>query len=956
VTATAREGYGTVTVVMMAGGNLQQLAQDVRNAVDRITSFPGEIEKPRVTVVGIKPEVVTLVLYGDYSEQTLRQSAENIRDRLMMAPDITQVTLAAIRPYEISIEVPQENLRAHGLTLPGIARRIRSASLDQPAGGIRTDGGEVLVRMKERRYTGGEFSRIPVITASDGTELLLQDIAEIRDGFSEIAASATFNGKPAIMIKVFRTGDQTPITVADAVTAQLPEIRRNLPQSLTLDILDDLSRIYRHRMKLLKDNAYLGLLLVFICLAVFLEARLAFWVSLGIPISFLGSLIIIPSLGVSINMVSTFAFIVTLGIVVDDAIIVGENIYQKRHDGMPFFKAAVEGAQEIALPVTFSVITNMVAFLPMYFVPGSIGIIFKQIPLVVISVFIISLVESLLILPAHLGHQKKRQPHPVLASLTAWQQAFSEWFTQMVHQRYQPFLIITIRYRYGVVAIAFAVMAFTIALLVSGKMGMTLMPQTESDTIVAQATLPVSSAVEKTKTVRDTLVRAAQAVTEDYTGTKLVKGIYAQTGGRQGENAALVVVLLTDSDTRPLTTAEFTQKWRDRVGDQMAGLEALSFEAGFGGPGGGGGADLTVELSHRNLSALREAGRRLAKSLEGFPEAKDINDGFIPGKRQFDFHVTPEGRSVGLTAAEIAAQVRAAFYGAEALRQQRDRSEVKVMVRLPRSERRSEYHLEELMLRAPDGAEIPLAQAAASQMGRAYTAIERRNARRTIQVTAKVAPIENTGRIIQAISSETLPALAAEFQGLSYSFEGKQADIKKALTGLSKGLILAIMCIYTLLAIPFRSYVQPLIIMVAIPFGIVGAVLGHLIMGYSLSVISVFGLLALAGVVVNDSLVLIEFSNRRRLAGQTPEEAVIAASIHRFRPILLTTLTTFGGLAPMIFETSPEARFMIPMAISLGFGVLAATLITLILVPALYLIIEDIRPAAIHAESSVEII
>jgi len=643
-------------------------------------------------------------------------------------------------------------------------------------------------------------------------------------------------------------------------------------------------------------------------------------------------------------MMSTFAFIVALGIVVDDAIVVGENVYKYRQQGYPYLRAAIQGAREVARPVTFSILTNIVTFMPLYFVPGIPGKIFRAIPVVVITVFVISLVESLFILPAHLGHQRERSRRGPTAWFHHQQQRFSNALTRTIRTVYAPFLDRALSYRYLTLAIGVAVLMLTLAYVQSGRIGMTLMERVESDFAQAEAVLPYGSAVEKTQAIQTALVDAAQRLAEENGGERLVKGIFAEigasSGGSSGGHTARVRVFLPPPDERPMETGDFVTRWREQVG-AIAGLESLVFKSDAGGPGSRGA--LSIELSHRDLTVLEAASTDLAEALGYFPKVKDIDDGFSPGKQQVDFTIRPEGRSLGLSAQEVAKQVRNSFYGAEVLRQQRGRNEIKVMVRLPENERISEYNLEELMLRTPSGTEVPLREVVNVDRGRAYTSIDRRDGRRVVTVTADVNPPSEAGKILDSLKASTLPDLMDRYSGLRYGFEGRQADMTESMRSLFLGLIMAMLVVYALLAIPFRSYIQPVIIMVSIPFGIVGAVLGHLLMGYSLSVMSLFGIVALSGVVVNDSLVLIDFTNRERENGGLPKTAILSAAVNRFRPILLTSLATFGGLTPLILETSRQARFMIPMAISLGFGVLFATVITLILVPSFYLAIEDLR-------------
>jgi multidrug efflux pump subunit AcrB len=751
------------------------------------------------------------------------------------------------------------------------------------------------------------------------------------------------------MIDVFRVGEQTPISVSDAVRPVVQEINQILPKGLHVDLRNDRSDIYRQRLGLLIKNGFLGLGLVFIFLALFLEPRLAFWVSLGILISFLGSIFFLKLANVSINMVSMFAFIVTLGIVVDDAIIVGENIYYHRQQGEPWFKAAVTGTREIAVPLNFTVLTNMVAFLPIFFIPGFMGKVYRHIPIVVISVFAVSLIESLFILPAHIGHRRKSAPTGILNRISRLQQHFGNALTNFVNRRYGPFLHKVIQWRYLTLAIGIAILLITIGYVRSGRLGFELFPKIESDYAMVTATLPFGTSYENAQRVERELIRSSREIIENHGGKALIDGVFSSIQ----DNIVEIRMYLTPPDVRPISTAQVTDLWRDQVG-VIPGLKSIKFESDAGGPGRG--AAISVELSHQRMDLLEKASAEMADALRYYSNVTDIDDGFSPGKQQIDFTIKPEARILGLEAREVARQVRHAFYGAEALRQQRGRNEVKVMVRFPIQERISEYSLEEMVLKAPNGTEILLRDAVTIKRGRAYTDINRRQGRRIVTVSADVNPRSQAGQVLASARADILPELQKKYPGLSFSFEGRQADQRESMQALLKGLIMALLVIFAMLAIPLNSYVQPVIIMVAIPFGIVGAVIGHLIMGYSLSVLSMFGLVALSGVVVNGSLVLIDFANRRRTLGMNALEAIHASAIHRFRPILLTTLTTFGGLAPMIFETSRQARFLIPMALSLGFGIVFATLITLILVPSFYMILEDLRGLTTKAASEPSVI
>ena len=935
LTSRASEGSGSVSIELLADINQQKVYQDIKQEVDRIRSFPDDAEEPQVSLVARRREVLNIQLYGNTTEAALRETAEQVRDRLLQDPEITQIDLSGARDLEIHVNVPQEKLRAYKLTLDDIARTIDAASTDVPGGAVETDGGDILLRVTDRRDWANEFARIPIISASDGTVVRLEDIATVREAFEDSNRFATYNGQRSIGLDVYRVGDQTPVGVSRAVRNAMTEIEADITEGIDWDINRDRSEIYEQRLNLLLKNAGIGLCLVLLLLGLFLEFKLAFWVTMGIPISFLGGLLFLPALGVSINIVSMFAFIVALGIVVDDAIVAGENIYEYRQRGHGMIKAAILGARTVAIPITFAILTNIVAFMPLYFVPGVMGKIWKAIPVVVITVFAISLVEALFILPAHLAHTRSTPASKLTARLHEWQQNFSAKVSHFIDSRYRPLLKLSIRWRGLTVAIGMAVLMIILSYVMSGRIGMILMPRVESDRAVVTAVLPAGSTLSAAEMVQKRLVIGIERVAAENGGDKLLQGVYAEVN----ESEVGVTAYLTPPNVRPLNTGTVTKLWREEVGP-IIGLESLRYESDRGGPGGG--AALTVELSHRDTDVLDRASATLAERLAEFSNVKDVDDGFTPGKEQLDFRITPRGESLGLTSRDIARQVRNAFSGTTALRQQRGRNEVTVRVRLPESERSSEFNIENLMLKTQAGTFVPLFEVAEVTRGRAYTTINRREARRTVSVSAGVEPISETGQILATLNSQILPELAQDFPGLTYGYQGRQARMKESTGGLANGFIMAMIAIYFLLAIPFRSYSQPMVVMLAIPFGVVGAVLGHLIMGYSLSLMSMMGIVALSGVVVNDSLVLIDYANRQRLEGASAFTAVCDAGARRFRPIILTTLTTFGGLAPMIFETSRQARFLIPMALSLGFGILFATVITLLLVPSLYLLVDDV--------------
>jgi len=953
VTSEADEGGASVFVELLLGADSGRAQQDIKNAVDRITSFPQEAERPVVSLLVSRREVISLMVYGDHEERVLRKVAEDVRDDLLQDPRIVQVELRGIRPLEISIEVPQRVLRTYGLTLGDVAREVERGALELPAGGVKTRAGEILLRTQERRDRGMEFADIPIVSLEDGTEVKLGDVAGIVDGFADTDEAAFYQGHPAVQLVVYRIGDQTPVEVAEAVKEHAREISLGLPEGIDVAVWRDWSEIYRERINLLLRNARLGLVLVLLLLGLFLDIRLAFWVTLGIPISILGSMLLIPMFDVSVNMVSLFAFIITIGIVVDDAVVVGENVYENRQRGFPFMESSIRGARWIAWPVTFSVLTNMVAFVPIFSMAGVYGKVFRAIPIVVCCVFAVSLVESLFVLPAHLGHQRPYRPDGLLGPVFRLQQRFSSLFERGIRRFYTPLLRVTLQNRYLTTAAGLAVLAATIGFAWGGHIDFTFFPKIDSDRVVAGVTMPYGSPVEETKEVQAVLVKAAQKVLARHGGEEITRGIFAHVGSassRHGRSSAgsagvghlaNVQVYMVPSDQREVTAGDFSREWREEVGD-LVGPESVTFRYSLAI--GGTSSPIDVELSHADVEVLETAAEELAGELRSYAGVRDIDDGFSPGKVQLDFKVKPEGRSLGITAADLGRQVRNAFYGAEALRQQRGRDEIKVMVRLPESERRSEYDVEELLVRTPGGGEIMLREAASVHRDRAYTEIQRADARRVLNVTADVVPgVANAEKVLADLKREVLPDLTARHPGLTFSLEGQQRDRQESMVSLRGGFSLAMIVIFAMLAVAFRSYIQPVIVMLAIPFGIVGATLGHLIMGYELSLMSMMGIVALAGVVVNDSLVLIHATNEQRGKGASPFDSITAAAVRRFRPIMLTSLTTFFGLAPMIFETSVQAQFLIPMAISLGYGILFVTVIALILVPSFYMIVEDVK-------------
>ncbi|MFP4097451.1 MAG: efflux RND transporter permease subunit [Alphaproteobacteria bacterium] len=939
ITSTASESFGTVIAEIEDEDETLRIIQDIKTQVDQITTFPVEAENLTVSLLEREDVILELVLHGSVSPYVLRDTAEQIRSRLERDEDVTIVRFSNVRDYEIHIEIPQETLRRYTLSIPEIAAKLSERSIELGGGSIKTKSGEILVRMTERKDYAREFTRIPIITNDNGSMVTLGEIATITDTFSNRDIYNTFNGNPAIEMSVLGSGEKSIVTIAAATRDLVEEINKDLPGDLELTVTSDRSVMFQQRAQLLVKNGITGLILVVVLLALFLDIRLALWVSMGIPISYMGAFLLFPAADYfTINMISMFAFIIALGIVVDDAIVVGENIYYKREQGLPPLKASVEGAREMAVPIGVSVFTNIVAFMPLFFVPGVMGKIFAVIPTVVIATFLISLFESLFILPCHLTFKSsKDNKGTFLSKIVGVQKAFNRKFDAFISRFYSPFVKACVNYRYISAAFFLMILLVMGGYSKSGRLGFTFMPTIQSDFSYTKAVLEVGTPQSEVQAVEKRLIRSAKAVIDKNGGDQLAYGVHSQIN----DNEITMRTYLTDIEIRPISTYEFTELWREETGE-IPGLESLNFASDFGGPGSG--AALTVELSHENTDILDQAAVDLGQALAEYPKTRDIDDGTTPGKRQFDFTLSDLGYTLGFTPQSVGRQVRSFYYGSEAVKQQRGRNEVRVLVMLPEAQRESFYHFQNMMLKSPSGSYVMLRDIVNVADGRAYTTINRRDSRRVTNVQAGVEPRAAADLIIAALKSDVLPELQKRYPGLTYSFEGRQADMRESMASLAKGMLIVCLVMYAMLAILFSSYTQPLLIMIAIPFSIIGAILGHLIMGYPMSLPSMFGVIALAGVVINDSLILIDLANQKRSKENMKYyDAILAAARQRFRPILLTTMTTFVGLVPIMFETSVQARILIPMAVSLGYGILFATFLTLVLIPALYVIDADVR-------------
>ena len=995
IRSTARQSYGTVTVEVATGYDVRNVMDDVKTRIDAIQNLAEEAEEPILQEILMKAQVMSIAVSAEADEGTLRTIAERVRTDLLNyrggEQQVTQASLTGIRDYEISIEVPEQTLRQYGINMDVIANAVKKASLDLPGGSVRTEGGEVLLRANARKYTAPEFAPIPVITREDGSTVTLGEIATIRDGFEEDLINTQFDKEPAVLINVYRVGGEDTLQIANTVRSFIKDYgKTKLPTGVELKVWKDDSSYLDGRLKLLAKNGLVGLLLVILVLTLFLRPSLALLVAIGIPVSFAGAIALMPYTGISINMISLFAFILVLGIVVDDAIVVGENVYSRMRRGEHPRDAAPRGTREVGIVVIFGILTTAMAFTPMLGLSGVSGKIWPNIPLIVIPTLLFSLFQSKLILPSHLACLKpaseQKEPGPILR----FQHIFSRGLEDFVDRFYRPVLRVCLRNRYIVLASFVSLFIVTVGTIRSGHIKFIFFPEVETDVINAKLKMAEGVSFQKTAEAIRLVEEKGLELSKEFpleSGKPLVKHMLASTGTQplvegmgnvdrvpKGSNIGEVTIELIGAVERDgIEGVEIVSRWREMVGDVSGAIELI-----FATESAAGGNAIDLEIIGDNITELREATQLAKEALASYDGVIDLSDSDIEGKRELQLELLPAGKILGLRLGDIARQVRQGFYGEEIQRLQRGKDEVKVFVRYPRDERTSMADLENMEIRLSDGSEAPFTEVASAKFSRADATIQRTDQRRAIRITADVDKAQGTNatEIVRELTSgnqthsdikvwgnnlrnwirarrgmEPIPLpeikkgaltlIEEQFAGVNYSFEGEQKDQAQSISEMGRKAVLAILGMYVLMAIPLRSYIQPMIVMCVIPFGLVGAVIGHLLLGFNFSIMSMCGIVALAGVVVNDSLVLVDYVNRKRAEGLSLHDAAWEAGAARFRPILLTSLTTFAGLTPMLLETDVQALFLVPMAVSLSFGILFATLITLILVPAVYLMLED---------------
>lgn len=937
ISSRSTETSASVSIEVDSAYDPQTLLNDIKSRVDAINTFPSEAEKPIVSLAIRKRDVVTVAISGNLSEKEIRHQTERVRDDLLRIPGVTQLELTGVRDYEIAIEVSSDKLRQYQLQLGDVADAVKSTSLDLSAGNIRTQGGDILLRLKTQAYDRAQYENIIIASTSEGSLIRLKDVAKVQDGFVEDATHSRFNGKPAALIDVYRVGNQSAIKVADEVKRYIEKQQPLMPEGLEITYWNDRSRVIQARLSTLTDNAIQGGILVLILLAVFLRPSIAIWVFIGIPVSFLGAFILMPYLGVTLNMPSLFGFILVLGIVVDDAIVTGENIYRHIEEDGPGEASVIRGANEVATPVTFGVLTTIAAFLPMTMIEGARGAIFSQIALVIIPVLLFSLVESKFVLPSHLKTVKAKSPDKENA-FNRWQRQFARNFEDGIIRYYQPALTWCLGHRYAVLAGFIGLLIIIITLVTSGWMRFVFFPKVESETSRVTLTMPTGTPFEVTDRYVQLITEKAVELREKYrdpdTGESVILNIYS-TSGHGGNHVGKVRFQISSPEDRAIkiTNNELSKEWRAKIG-QIPGAEQITFRSEIMHAND----PINIQFSGAHFDTLEKVADSTKEFLGTIPGIFDIADSLSNGKEELRLYLKPEAYALGMTDSMVIRQVREAFYGYEAQRIQRGRDDVRVMVRYPKSERQSLSNLKDFQVTTPDGRKIPIAQVVDLIPDTSPTTIYRNDLSRTLNITADVDKSSVNMTVVSAQLREYIDGLLTQYPGVSYTLEGEQKEQRDSMTSVFFGLIFVLFAIYVLLAIPFKSYGQPLIVMSIIPFGTIGAFLGHWLLGKPLTILSIMGILALVGIVVNDSLVLVDFINKKRQQATSVIKAIQEAGIARFRPVLLTSLTTFFGLLPLLFEQSTQAQFLIPMAISLAFGIVFATMITLILVPINYLV------------------
>jgi multidrug efflux pump subunit AcrB len=936
----SNENHGSVSLELLADYDMTKMLDEVQNRLDSISTFPPGAERPYVSESEKLGPVLNVSIRGELDDKALKILAQEIRDQILALPEVSRAMIWGDRPYEIAIEVSENALREYGLTLAQVAMAIRTSSIDMPGGAIRTDSGRIQVRTKEQAYTGEEFGNIVLRSNRDGTRLRVRDIATVTDGFVETEGFSRFDGNRAISVAVVATGEQNVLVIEEAVSAYVAERKLTLPRGVTIDSWQNAAYYLQAQLNMMLSNMALGAVLVFLILAVFLRIKIAAWVMVGIPISFLGALWLMPvgPMPVDINMLSLFGLILVLGIVVDDAIIIGESVYTHVDQHGHSLDSVIEGVHRVAVPATFGVLTTIAAFAPMLLVGGRMASFFEAIAVVVILCLLFSLVESKLILPAHLAHTQFGGEE--LDAKASWmdkiQNVVAQWLQNLIHLKYKPVLQKALLNRYTTVSLFVGALLLSVGLIVGNFVRVEIFPNIPSDFIAANLTMNDGVSYQQRNQALGQIEKAILSLNEEFPANKPVEHVLVRT---EGDTGGFLMVELPKIEHRTMNPGEVERLWRERVGT-IVGAKEIRYTSSTNL---GGGAKINLGLAGNNYEQLELAAGELAKKMQDYAGVFDVNSSYSEGTEEITLRLKEDARALGLTTNELGAQVQHAFHGYEAQRILRGRDELRVMVRYPKDERSSIHNLENMRIRTANGDEVPFDQVAEVTTGLALSSIYRMDRERTVNVTADVNPeVAQSSQIIEDVTTNFISQLLRKYPDVSFKLGGSSKEQGELAIRILGFFGVAMFLIYTLLAIPLRSYVQPLMVMAVIPFGFIGALIGHIIFDTTFSMMSLFGLVALAGVIVNDSLILVDFVNRGRREGESLHNAVVNAGTSRFRAILLTTLTTFFGLLPMMFESSMQAQLLIPMALSLAFGIVFGTVLTLFMIPCLYLILEDV--------------
>ena len=935
--SVSREGLALVMVEVESDYPTQKLTNDINTRVDAIRTFPSDAERPTVTELTYRHQMGRVQIYGDLSEREMKQLGETLRDELVRQPWVSIVELQTARPYEVSIEVAEESLQRYQITFDQLANAVRRASINLPAGSVKRESGDLLIQTRGQAYDRADFESIVLRSDLSGQELLLSDVATIRDTFEDIDVDIEFNGQRSLGLNVYVTTSPDVILTTDTVKAWVAERSQTLPEGVSLEFWQDPSKSFKERVRTLVSNGLGGLVLVIVVLMLFLRPMLAFWVSVGIVVAYMGTLFVLPYTGQGLNMISLFAFLLTLGIVVDDAIIVGESVHSAQSRGLSGEHGALVGARQVVKPVVFAVISTMVFFAPMFFLPGEWGPASMGIPVVVCLALAFSLIESLLILPSHLAHMKPEPDTPPTSWLGRTRRACADGLSWFANDRYRPFLEKCLRNHAMVGGFFLVMLCLSLALFGGGYLKSAFFPRVNSDFVVGNIEMPQGGAFSDTQAMRDRMINAAEEIKASYN----TQPRFAETGaidnilGVAGGNK-IDLVMQTVSDD--LDTEEVAKRLRERLGD-LSEAKDVRFDFTIRDPG----KPITLQFASDSIADLELLAGEVRSSLERYPGVFDISDSFDAPLEELVLSLKPAAENLGITLADVATQIRQAFYGEEVQRIPRDGEDVRVMVRYPESERRAIANINSMYIRTSSGREVPFSTVATYRVETGYQSIERVNRLRTLEVAADVADDGAPPRaIVESILQNDGPMWLQMYPGLSINMDGElqeEIEFQQAMVYLG---MLSMLVIFGLMAIAFKSYWQPFLVLTAVPFGLMGAIFGHWILGWQVSMFSIMGVIACAGVVVNDNLVLIDRINNLRAEGMDLESALLQGATDRFRPIILTSVTTFVGLVPIMLETSVQAQFLIPMVVSLSFGVMFATGVTLVLVPALYLLGDDL--------------